>query len=210
MRRDQVLKICANHRITSDLSFEIFNEKQVRWHADDYAEGTCHHETLAARFKLEADAKSFKELCDNALRILALEPTTNTPSKTAPTTAKAPTENKLSQMFKDDGSWNCTACYAPNKKDIIKCACCSTLKPGATEPAASAEKTVTSSLSKISFGVPSTDAKAAPVIFGNAAANKDEKSKSAFDFGSNNSPFSTTSNKSIFGAPPAANMFGKV
>jgi hypothetical protein len=71
MRRDQVLKLCVNHRITSDLKFEIFNEKQVRWHAEDYSEGGAgRHEMLAARFKNESDAKKFKEECENAQRVL--------------------------------------------------------------------------------------------------------------------------------------------
>ena len=80
MRRDQVLKLCANHRITTDLTFELFNEKQVRWHAEDYSEGSGRHELLAARFKYPEEAATFKSECENALEILKREPTT-TPSK---------------------------------------------------------------------------------------------------------------------------------
>ena len=71
MRRDQVLKLCVNHRVTGDLKFEVFNEKQVRWHAEDYSEGTGNHELLAARFKSEAEAKKFKEECEQAQKELA-------------------------------------------------------------------------------------------------------------------------------------------
>ncbi len=76
MRRDQVLKLCANHRITSELVFEQFNEKQVRWHAEDYSEGSGKHELLAARFKHESEAVAFKKTCDEALEILKTEPAT--------------------------------------------------------------------------------------------------------------------------------------
>ena len=51
MRRDQVLKLCANHRITIRMKFEIYNEKKVIWHAQDYSKGEIYHETFAARFK---------------------------------------------------------------------------------------------------------------------------------------------------------------
>jgi E3 SUMO-protein ligase RanBP2 len=74
MRREQILKLCANHRITSDLKFEIFNEKQVRWHAEDYSENVSKHELLAARFKNEQEAKKFKEECENAQNLIHVAP----------------------------------------------------------------------------------------------------------------------------------------
>ena len=85
MRRDQVLKLCANHRLTQDLAFEVCNEKQVRWHAEDYAEGVGKHEMLAARFKHEHEAKQFVEACQDSLRIMKAEPhTTASVAKPAP------------------------------------------------------------------------------------------------------------------------------
>lgn len=74
MRRDQVLKLCANHRITPDLKLEIHAEKQVRWHAQDYSEGNDgKHELLAARFRSEADAKSFKDVVEKAQKTIRSE-----------------------------------------------------------------------------------------------------------------------------------------
>ena len=207
MRRDQVLKLCANHRITSELSFEQFNEKQIRWHAQDYSEGECRHELLAARFKHEDEAKSFKAECDKALAILHAEPATPAATESKPvaavTSSCAGLKNTLSEMFKSDGSWKCTACYAPNKQEVVKCACCGTLKPGATEPVATieADKVLTNNFGKITFG-------AQP-----AAAKKGEE-PAKFDFGTKIGfqPFQATSKPaeeakpSLFGNKPL--MFG--
>lgn len=71
MRRDQVLKLCANHRITHDLKLEIYAEKQVRWHAQDYSEGSEGvHELLAAKFRNEEEAKKFKEEVEKAQKAI--------------------------------------------------------------------------------------------------------------------------------------------
>lgn len=91
MRRDQVLKLCANHRITQDLKFEIYNEKQVRWHAEDYTEGVGKHEMLAARFKHEEEAKQFVKACEDALEILKTEPHVAKPVQEKPATTPANT-----------------------------------------------------------------------------------------------------------------------
>jgi E3 SUMO-protein ligase RanBP2 len=144
MRRDQVLKLCANHRITSDLKFEIFNEKQVRWHAQDYSEGEGKHETLAARFRSEEDAKKFKQECENAQVVLASsEGTTPTKPVQKEPVVVDPSKPSLSQMFKNDDSvWTCTGCYVKNKKEIVKCVACGTLAPGATAPPTSTNTTI--------------------------------------------------------------------
>lgn len=61
MRRDQVLKLCANHRITPDIKLETMSEKQLRWLANDCSEGHPVPELLAIKFRLEEDAKAFQE-----------------------------------------------------------------------------------------------------------------------------------------------------
>lgn len=219
MRRDQVLKLCANHRITIDLKFEIQNEKQVRWHAEDYSEGSGKHELLAARFKHESEAKQFFKECETALEILKNEPhIVKTPSKPKEDSSCAGLKSKLTDMFKNDDTWKCNACYAPNKKDVIKCACCSTLKPGATEPAAPViENKLTSTFGQISFGAKPTDTtapKAAPIVFGSQAnePKPEEKAGAKFDFGSSKTGLfgNQTSGSSLFGnQAPATGMFGQ-
>ncbi|XP_017317433.2 RANBP2-like and GRIP domain-containing protein 5/6 isoform X1 [Ictalurus punctatus] len=68
MRRDQVLKLCANHWITSDMKLEPMkgSEKAWIWSAFDFAEGEGKVEQLAVRFKLLETANSFKEFFEKA------------------------------------------------------------------------------------------------------------------------------------------------
>lgn len=140
MRRDQVLKLCANHRITRDLKLEIYNEKQVRWHAQDYSEGSeGKHELLAARFRAEEDAKKFKEEVEKAQEAVE-KGSTSTPSSTTATPAAKPAneeKNKceglkpaLSELFKKSNMWTCDGCYVSNKDDVDKCVACATLRKG--------------------------------------------------------------------------------
>lgn len=108
--------------------------------------------------------------------------------------------NKLSQLLKSD-KWNCTGCLAANKKEDLKCACCGTLKPGATAEDVAAKAPAAVPSSQISFGAKpdtqstgkplfsfgsqpaaatttTTDAKAAPFSFGQQAT-KPSPSKDA-------------------------------
>uniref|UniRef100_G3NUQ9 RAN binding protein 2 n=1 Tax=Gasterosteus aculeatus aculeatus TaxID=481459 RepID=G3NUQ9_GASAC len=69
MRRDQVLKICANHRITAAMKLEPMKgaEKAWVWSALDFAEvveGSM--EQLAVRFKLQETASAFKQVFEEA------------------------------------------------------------------------------------------------------------------------------------------------
>jgi hypothetical protein len=61
MRREQVLKLCANHQITSQMELKQHqgSENVYVWSAMDYAEGEAKHETLCARFKSSEQAKKF-------------------------------------------------------------------------------------------------------------------------------------------------------
>ncbi|XP_039529766.1 E3 SUMO-protein ligase RanBP2 [Pimephales promelas] len=68
MRRDQVLKLCANHWIASNMNLEPMkgSEKAWIWSAFDFAEGQGKIEQLAVRFKLEETARMFKEVFEEA------------------------------------------------------------------------------------------------------------------------------------------------
>ncbi|KAJ7319744.1 hypothetical protein JRQ81_019255 [Phrynocephalus forsythii] len=68
MRRDQVLKLCANHRITSDMNIQQMKgtERAWVWTACDFAEGERKVELLAVRFKLQDVADSFKQIFEEA------------------------------------------------------------------------------------------------------------------------------------------------
>ncbi|KYO41367.1 E3 SUMO-protein ligase RanBP2 [Alligator mississippiensis] len=68
MRRDQVLKLCANHRITPDMNIQQMKgtDRAWVWTACDFADGERKVELLAVRFKLQDVADSFKQIFDEA------------------------------------------------------------------------------------------------------------------------------------------------
>ncbi|OCH94059.1 ran/spi1 binding protein [Obba rivulosa] len=74
MRRDQTLKVCANHAITADMKLQpnIGSDRSWVWKvAADYSEGAPTSETLAIRFANTENANTFKEQFENAQRINA-------------------------------------------------------------------------------------------------------------------------------------------
>ncbi|XP_051882736.1 LOW QUALITY PROTEIN: E3 SUMO-protein ligase RanBP2 [Pristis pectinata] len=68
MRRDQVLKICANHWLTPDVKMEPMKgtEKAFIWSVMDFADDVAKVEQLAVRFKQQEVASSFRELFEEA------------------------------------------------------------------------------------------------------------------------------------------------
>jgi E3 SUMO-protein ligase RanBP2 len=133
MRRDQVLKLCANHRITADMRLETVNEKQLRWLANDCAEGEARPEMLAVRFRHEDDTKQFRAEFERAQASAKSGGvvTGNTPQKPA----AAAVTNSLAAALVKQGDWQCTGCYATNKAASEKCACCETARPSASAAA---------------------------------------------------------------------------
>jgi E3 SUMO-protein ligase RanBP2 len=221
MRRDQVLKLCCNHRITNDIKPEISNEKQVRWQAEDYSEGVSKHELLAAKFKNESDAKLFcRGVEDAQQKIKEIQNNHNSKDekakvtpKPATTTTTTTSQNSLSDIFnKKNDSWNCTGCYAPNKNSDLKCACCSAVKPGATLKESESKDSIKvdgilskTTSSEFSFGKPISGSN--PPSFTSASSltnlinsnNNNNKDNSKITFGTApiSSPFS-------FGSPAPA------
>ncbi len=68
MRREQVLKLCANHQITSQMELKPHQgtENAYVWSAMDFAEGEPKHETLCIRFKSNDMAKRFVKQFNDA------------------------------------------------------------------------------------------------------------------------------------------------
>ncbi|NXK95726.1 RBP2 ligase, partial [Formicarius rufipectus] len=90
MRRDQVLKLCANHRITPDMNLQQMkgSDRAWVWTACDFSDGERKVELLAVRFKLQDTADSFKQTFDEAKHaqeretlITPLSSRTNTPKE---------------------------------------------------------------------------------------------------------------------------------
>ncbi|CAG9857681.1 unnamed protein product [Phyllotreta striolata] len=72
MRRDQVHKICCNHRVLKDMPFKLKsdNPKAVMWSAQDFSEEELKLETFTARFRSEEIAAEFiRILSDNQLKL---------------------------------------------------------------------------------------------------------------------------------------------
>lgn len=74
MRREQVLKVCANQPITPEFpQFKPMSgssAKSLCWYANDFTDGTAEMIQLAIRFKNVADAENFKLAVSNVQRIL--------------------------------------------------------------------------------------------------------------------------------------------
>ena len=68
MRREQVLKVCANHFVTPDLKLQPMagSTKSLVWMAMDASEDEVQMEQLAVKFKTEELAQQFKEAVEAA------------------------------------------------------------------------------------------------------------------------------------------------
>ncbi len=68
MRREQVLKICANHIITPQLELKPHqgSENAYVWSVMDSSDGKAKHETLCVKFKTSDIAKRFLQLFNDA------------------------------------------------------------------------------------------------------------------------------------------------
>lgn len=68
MRRDQVLKICLNHALTSEIIYNVKDEKSWQFVVNDFSEGELNLEHFCLRFKSKEVALEFKNAIDNALQ----------------------------------------------------------------------------------------------------------------------------------------------
>jgi hypothetical protein len=68
MRREKVLKVCANHKIISQMELKSHqgSENAYVWSAIDFADGEAKHETLCVKFKTSDIAKRFFQQFNNA------------------------------------------------------------------------------------------------------------------------------------------------
>lgn len=68
MRREQVLKICLNHVLTSDIEYRQKDDKTWLFCAPDFSEGEIDHQKFCIRFKNGEVARDFKEAVTNSLK----------------------------------------------------------------------------------------------------------------------------------------------
>nr|XP_044629045.1 E3 SUMO-protein ligase RanBP2 isoform X5 [Equus asinus] len=151
MRREQVLKICANHYISPDMKLtpNAGSDRSFVWHALDYADELPKPEQLAIRFKTPEEAALFKckfEEAQSILKASAAHVTTTT--NQAMRIVKEPTShdnkdicksdagnmNFEFQVSKKEGSWwHCNSCSLKNAATSKKCVSCQNLNPSNKE-----------------------------------------------------------------------------
>ncbi|KAK8724994.1 hypothetical protein OTU49_011020 [Cherax quadricarinatus] len=140
MRREQILKVCANHFLTPEMKLAPMatSDKAWIWAAHDFADQEMKEERFAARFKTQESALAFKEAFEKAQQSLSIssisEPVPSAPTSTSQETV-ASTTTSLVAMFKPAaGSWECQTCLVRNNATENMCVSCSTCKPGYEAP----------------------------------------------------------------------------
>ncbi|KAM9320026.1 E3 SUMO-protein ligase RanBP2-like [Gastrophryne carolinensis] len=169
MRREQVLKICANHYITTDMKLKPLatSDKSYVWHAYDYADEMPKMEQLAIRFKTAEEATRFKTKFEEAQKLL--QATDANVDLTKPKTEqesvkkdfKAPQGFPFGFQFGlKQGEWQCETCNTKNNEKSAACVACQTpaftfkkdaltRKPSSEQPVKKLEQWVCSKCSKV-------------------------------------------------------------
>ena len=182
MRRDQVLKICANHQITAEMKLQpnAGSDRSWVWSTmADFSEGECKAEQLAVRFKSEDTAKLFKEKFEECQGMLRNQ----TPVKLQVTPKTTDAKEDLVTKFKPaEGSWECSDCMVNNDSDKVQCSACGNVKPGA-EPRQGQKKEANASFS---FGGSSLSSSGGGFMFGSGGSSQEGDTKPVFTFGSSN------------------------
>uniref|UniRef100_A0A667ZKL8 RAN binding protein 2 n=1 Tax=Myripristis murdjan TaxID=586833 RepID=A0A667ZKL8_9TELE len=99
MRREQVLKVCANHWITTTMNLKPLagSDKAWMWLANDFSDGDAKLEQLAAKFKTPELAEEFKQKFEECQRLL-LDIPLQTPHKLVDTGRTAHLIQKAEEM----------------------------------------------------------------------------------------------------------------
>ncbi|XP_022179674.1 E3 SUMO-protein ligase RanBP2 isoform X2 [Myzus persicae] len=176
MRREIVLKICCNQRLTADLVLNPVpsSDKAMSWVGKDFSEGEGKKEVFAIKFKTVGQLHAFKEKF-NEIRSKLQELKEVSSSTEAKVVEKQsdiklevskplPKLNDLSQFKPKPGSWTCDACYLSNI-NTVKCIACLTVKPGAV---VDDETTKSQSTTGFTFGQTSFSSS---LKFGDALSN---------------------------------------
>lgn len=230
MRRDQVHKVCCNHRVLKDMIFKpnSGNPKAIVWRAQDFSEEELVPETFTARFKTEELASLFLRTLQNMQKLMD-DNNSFAIGKTKKTTKEV---KKADVGFGDTfkakaGSWECEICLIRNDGDAQSCMACDTPKDGV---AAVAPKPATNFAFNWNVGDKSAgDAKKVDAGFGDAfkvkagswecktclirndgaaqdcvACDTPRDGSVKQNVASLNKPLSTIENKWSFGIPSAA------
>nr|XP_057937711.1 ranBP2-like and GRIP domain-containing protein 3 [Doryrhamphus excisus] len=156
MRREQVLKICANHYITTDMLLKpnALSDKSWVWNAIDYADEEPKPEQLAIRFKTTDEASLFKSRFEEAQNIVMKSQEKQVPQEKKEDVPKAskPVET-LTELFGiKEGEWDCTECFVRNKPEAVRCGSCQSANPNSSKPDIQAENETKDSPFAFKFG----------------------------------------------------------
>nr|XP_006817975.1 PREDICTED: E3 SUMO-protein ligase RanBP2-like [Saccoglossus kowalevskii] len=203
MRRDQVHKVCANHRITTSMKLteNAGSDRTWVWNAMDYADEKPKLEQLAVKFKFPTIANEFKNMFEKCQEMLAnCAPTTpEKPPSVSPNSKASPllmslltTDSKteqgktLTQLFKPPpGSWICKVCEVRNEVSKTACLACCTPKDGAE----GSEESSASGTKGFSFGTSTESQGLGSFTFGYQPqkSETDRKTFTGFTFSSTKS-----------------------
>ena len=203
MRRDQVLRLCANHVITADMKLE---PKQGRaatfmWFTlADASDDEPKPEKFTVRFKNQEIADNFKDKFIEC-QTLSVE-NTNEPKLTQADDAK--TEAIKINFTPPAGSWNCNVCFVVNPKEKVKCVACQT--PQYDEK----ENNASSSFPKFSFsnfGLQTNTSTASPKFhFGTSPVSTSRESQ---DMNSTSGQLATSNTGMTFNTTPSGGFLTK-
>lgn len=214
MRREIILKVCCNQRLTADLELKpvASSDKAMSWIGQDFSEGESKKELFAIRFKtvgqLHAFKNKFNEVKNKLQELKEVSSAVETKTVEIQSDTKADTNkslpilSNLDQFKPKPGSWTCDACYLSNNANTVKCVACNTVKPGAV---VDDETSKSQSSTGFTFGKTSFSSS---LKFGDALSNSQPSipfvmptfgtsSSSTVSFSS----LSTSDHTSTFGAP---------
>ncbi|XP_077472520.1 E3 SUMO-protein ligase RanBP2 isoform X2 [Stigmatopora argus] len=158
MRREQVLKVCANHYITTDMKLKsnAGSDKSWVWNAVDYADEKPKPEQLAIRFKTVDEASLFKSKFEEAQTIVSSQEKQDEKKAERPQPSK-PGESLKAKFAIKEGEWDCTVCLVRNKSKDVRCASCQSANPNSSmTPEDDAEKETKASPFTFKFGTSDT------------------------------------------------------
>lgn len=153
MRREQIMKVCCNHAITKDMTFQKMPnmDKAVTWCAKDFSEGELVAETFCLRFKTVLLCDQFIEAINSVQTKMKDE---SKLAKEAQNVSKQSNETGFGDKFKPKfGSWQCDTCYTNNLESFEKCACCEIPKPGSSPGLKNTDRPVTNTSSNITVTI---------------------------------------------------------
>lgn len=194
MRREQVLKICANHYITADMLLKpnAGSDKSWVWNAIDYADEEPKPEQLAIRFKTVDEAALFKSKFEEAQKVVQKSDEKQNQKEKKEESSKDP-KSLAAQFALKEGEWECPVCCVRNKPTDVLCVACQSAKP---EIQATGETKASPFTFKFGTGSSKPSSSGSPFSgFGAFGASI----PSSFTFGTNSKPADTTSSAFTFG-----------